>query len=242
MSKRILEVCAYTFQSCLIAERAGAARVELCDNAAEGGTTPSYGVIRQVRDRLSIDLYPIIRPRGGNFFYHADEYAIIKEDIACCKELHCEGISIGVQNARGGIDTEGLKRIVEWAWPLKLTFNRAFDCTPDPFQALEDLIACGCARVLTSGQKSTAAEGSGLLKKLVQAAGDRIVIMPGAGIRSHNLLQLVESCQAREYHSSARIAAGNAPPPINGLAGEFGEVAVADEEELRTMVDILKKA
>jgi copper homeostasis protein len=240
MSTRILEVCAYTIQSCLIAERAGAGRVELCDNAAEGGTTPSYGVIKQARDRLSIDLYPIIRPRPGNFLYDADEYAIIQKDIACCKELHCDGISVGTQNARGGVDTEWLKRIVEWAWPLKVTFNRAFDRTPDPFEALEELIDCGCVRLLSSGQKASAFEGGELLKKLVQAAGDRLVVMPGAGIRSHNLLQLADLCQAREYHTSARIAVGDAVPVVNGLAGEFGDVFISDEEEVRKMAGMLK--
>src|SRR5215216_6144683 len=109
--KRIFEVCAFNIQSAIIAERAGAARVELCDNPIEGGTTPSYGTIKQVRDKIGIDLFPIIRPRSGNYFYTADEYAIIKHDIQICRELGCNGISVGTQTIDAEIDTEWLKRI-----------------------------------------------------------------------------------------------------------------------------------
>ncbi|HEY0670066.1 MAG TPA: copper homeostasis protein CutC, partial [Sphingobacteriaceae bacterium] len=127
MSERILEVCAFNIQSCKNAERAGAKRVELCDNPIEGGTTPSFGTIKVVRESISIDLYPIIRPRSGNYFYNEDEYAIIKSDIEACKQLGCNGISVGTQKINGEIDTEWLKRIVEWAGPLGVTCNRAFD-------------------------------------------------------------------------------------------------------------------
>ena len=176
-TKRIFEVCAFNIQSAIIAERAGAARVELCDNPVEGGTTPSYGTIIETREKITIDLYPIIRPRSGNYFYDEEEYAIIRRDIMICRDLGCDGISVGTQKINGDIDTEMLKRIVEWAGPLGVTCNRAFDCAPDPFKALEDIISCGCERILTSGQRSAAPDAGELLGKLVKAAGNRIIIM-----------------------------------------------------------------
>src|SRR5690349_9759487 len=115
MSKGVLEVCAFHIDSCVIAERAGAVRVELCDNPIEGGTTPSYGTIKKVREKISILLYPILRPRSGNYFYSDEEFAILKEDIEVCKQLGCDGISVGISDIHAEIDTERLKRIVEWA-------------------------------------------------------------------------------------------------------------------------------
>lgn len=154
--KARFELCAFNVQSCIMAQQAGAYRVELCDNPVEGGTTPSYGHIKRTREKISIKLYPILRPRCGNYFYDEDELAIIRQDIAACKELGCDGISIGVQKINGEIDTDRLKEFVELAYPMKVTCNRAFDATPDPLQALEDIIAAGCERILTSGQRSGA--------------------------------------------------------------------------------------
>jgi copper homeostasis protein len=239
MQARILEVCAFTIQTCIIAQRAGAARVELCDNPIEGGTTPSYGTIKRVRDSISIDLFPIIRPRSGNYYYSDDEYAIIKHDIEICRSLGCNGISVGTQTIDAEIDTEWLKRIVEWAGPMRVTCNRAFDGTPDPFKALEDLIACGCERVLTSGQKSAAPDAGELLGKLVKHAAGRISIMPGAGVKSSNLQKLVAESNATEYHSSARTIAPNPLSYINKEVSDYGHVYIADEAEVRAMVAIL---
>ncbi|TVR68582.1 MAG: hypothetical protein EA408_13265 [Marinilabiliales bacterium] len=114
-----LEVCSFTIQSCIIAEEAGAARVELCDNPLEGGTTPSYGTIKNARDKISIQLFPIIRPRPRDYFYDDDEWQIVVDDIAMCKDLGCNGISVGVQKSGGEIDAGRLKRIVELAWPME---------------------------------------------------------------------------------------------------------------------------
>ena len=236
----LLEVCAFTVQSCIIAERAGAARVELCDNPIEGGTTPSYGTIRQARERISIRLYPIIRPRSGNYFYDEEEYAIIKNEIAICKDLGCDGISVGAAKINAEIDTERLKRIVEWAYPMGVTCNRVFDGTPDPFKALEDIIRCGCERVLTSGQKTAAPDAGELLGKLVEQAGDRIVIMPGAGIKSSNLAQLKKESGAKEFHASARKTAPNPLTYINTQISDYGAVYIADEEEVRRLVKALR--
>jgi copper homeostasis protein len=239
MSSAILEVCAFTIQSCLIAQRAGAGRVELCDNPVEGGTTPSFGTIKQVREKIDILLYPIIRPRSGNYLYDDDEFDIMRWDIQLCKDLGCNGISVGVGTIDAEIDTERMKRIVEWAYPMGVTCNRVFDGTHDPFKSLEELIACGCERVLTSGQKSAAPDAADVLAKLVQQAGDRIIIMPGAGIKSSNVAQLKKQCGAREYHASARTVVPNPLTYINTQVSDYGNVYIADETEVKRLVEIL---
>lgn len=238
----LLEVCAFNLQSSIIAEHVGAKRVELCENPLDGGTTPSYGTIKQTREKIGISLYPIIRPRGGNFFYDEEEFAIIKQDILLCKQLGCDGISTGVHLQNGEIDTERLKRIVEWAYPMGVTCHRVFDATPDPFKALEEIIDCGCERILTSGQKSTAPEGIGMLAELVQRADGRIIVMPGAGVRSSNIESLIKGTGATEFHTSARIAA---PDPVtfrNPAIADAGNWYIANEEELKKILDILNKA
>jgi copper homeostasis protein len=238
--KVILEVCAFHIDSCIIAERAGAARVELCDNPVEGGTTPSYGTIKRVREKVSILLYPILRPRSGNYFYSDEEFAILKEDIEMCRQLGCNGISVGVQTINSEIDTERLNRIVEWAGEMGVTCNRAFDCAPDPFKALEDIISCGCERILTSGQKSAAPDAGELLSKLVEQARNRIIIMPGAGVKSSNIAKLKKESGAWEFHSSARKAVPNPVTYINKEVSDYGNVYIADEEEVRKMVEVLE--
>ncbi|MBZ5857624.1 copper homeostasis protein CutC [Flavihumibacter profundi] len=238
-AKARFEVCAFNIQSCIIAERAGAYRVELCDNPVEGGTTPSYGHIKRTREKISIKLYPILRPRCGNYYYDEDELAILKTDISVCKDLGCDGISIGVQKINGEIDVDKLKQFVEWAYPMGVTCNRAFDATPDPFKALEDLIEAGCERVLTSGQKSGAPEAGALLGKLVQAAGDRIIIMPGAGITAANIKQLIAESGAKEYHGSVRKATKNPMSFANPNVLDFGNVYLPDEDELKAIIACL---
>jgi copper homeostasis protein len=238
----LLEVCAFNLQSSIIAERVGAKRVELCENPADGGTTPSYGTIKQTREKIGIALYPIIRPRGGNFFYDEEEFAIIKQDIMLCKQLGCDGISTGVHLQNGEIDTERLKRIVEWAYPMGVTCHRVFDATPDPFKALEEIIDCGCERILTSGQKSAAPEGIKMLAELVQQADGRIIIMPGAGVRSSNIESLINGTGATEFHTSARIAA---PDPVtfrNPAIADAGNWYIANEEELNKILSVLNEA
>lgn len=235
-TKKIFEVCAFNIQSCLIAEKAGSQRVELCDNPVEGGTTPSYGTIRQVREKINIHLFPIIRPRAGNYLYDDNEFDIIREDINMCRQLGCDGISVGVQQLNGGIDTKRLKQIVEWAGPMSVTCNRVFDTVPDPYTALEEIIACGCARVLTSGLATAAPGAAALLAELVRMAGTRIIIMPGAGITSSNIEQLIKDTGAQEYHGSARKVISNPVHFQNPRVADFGNVYVTDEEELRAIM------
>jgi len=199
-----LEVIAFNIESCILAQANGVSRIELCDNQADGGTTPSYGFIKAARAILSIELYPIIRHRGGDFLYSDAEFDIIKSDVLLCKELGCDGVVIGLLNADGTVDKERTKIITTLAYPMGVTFHRAFDRTKNMFEALEDIIECGCERILTSGQKPTAFEGKENIKALIEKADHRIIIMPGSGINSKNIVEIAQYTGATEFHSSAR--------------------------------------
>lgn len=236
----VLEICAYNIQSALIAEKAGADRVELCASAPEGGITPSMGALTLTRERLSIQLYPIIRPRGGDFLYNDEELAMMKQDILLCRAIGCEGISTGVQLADGNIDMERMKRIIEWAYPMNVTCHRVFDSTPDPFRSLEELISCGCERILTSGHAPSAPQGAALLGQLVEKADGRIIIMPGACVRASNIKSLREISGANEFHTSAKKLAGSAVLYHNPEIRDTGDMFVADEEEIKKILTELK--
>jgi copper homeostasis protein len=200
----LLEICAGSVTSCLAAQEGGAGRVEFCDNLLEGGTTPSYGAIASARDKLSIRLNVIIRPRGGDFLYSDIEFDVMERDILACKKLGVDGVVIGLLTADGDIDVPRTRRLVEMATPMPVTFHRAFDVARDPFRALEDIIAAGCTHLLTSGQEANALDGAGLISKLREAAGERLVIMPGAGVRLNNIAQLIAETGCVEYHTSGR--------------------------------------
>jgi copper homeostasis protein len=205
MDKILIEVCSFSFEGCITAQYAGADRIELCANPAEGGTTPSYGLIKKVSENLGIDVFPIIRPRGGDFCYSPDEFEIMLQDIKMCKDLKCKGIATGIQKQDGTIDTERFKIIVETAWPMEVTCVRVIDIVPDPFKAIDNVIAAGCKRILTSGMASTAVKGIETIRKMVEYANKRITIMPGSGVRPENIISLIEQSWAREFHTSARF-------------------------------------
>jgi copper homeostasis protein len=187
-----------------LAQANGVSRIELCDNQADGGTTPSYGFIKAARKILNIELYPIIRPRGGDFLYSDEEFEIIKSDLLLCKNLGCDGVVIGLLNADGSVDKEKTKILTELAYPMGVTFHRAFDRTNNIFEALEDIIECGCERILTSGQNPNAYDGKDNIKSLIQKADNRIIIMPGSGINSKNIVEIAQHTGATEFHCSAR--------------------------------------
>lgn len=205
-----LEIIAFTLEACRIIEQCGIQRIELCANPSEGGTTPSYGTIKGAREKVSIDLFPIIRPRGGDFLYSDDEFAAMVNDVRMCKQLGCNGVVIGLLNKDGSIDVKRTAHLVDVAYPLDVTFHRAFDHCRDPFEALERLVQIGCGRILTSGQKPTAPEGADTLYQLVQAAAERIVIMPGSGVRPENIKELAQRTGASEFHASLRSQARSA--------------------------------
>lgn len=199
----IFEICSYGLAPALAAQTAGADRVELCASPQEGGTTSSQGVIRTAREHLHIDLYPIIRPRGGDFIYSEEEFQAMLRDVEFSRQAGCDGVVIGILKADGSVDKDRCARLVERAYPLGVTFHRAFDVTVDPFAALEEIIGIGCERILTSGQQPTAPEGMALIAELIKRADNRIVIMPGSGVRLSNIKELAEKTGAEEFHSSA---------------------------------------
>jgi copper homeostasis protein len=237
--KFILEVVTFTYNGSLNAKLGGADRIELCDNHAEGGTTPSYGLIKQVKENIDIKVYPLIRPRVGNFFYSDAEFEIMLNDIQVCKELKCDGIATGIQTQEGTLDIERMKRLVDKAYPMKVTCNRVFDFSPDPFKSLDGLIDAGCERVLTSGLKNTAMEALDLLTQLVKYAGDKIIVMPGSGVRADNIEQIVKATHASEYHTSARTFI-NIPVLYNNPdMSDLGKIVELDLEELKKIRSIL---
>ena len=234
-----LEICCFNFQSAMIAQHAGAHRVELCADPAGGGTTPGPGLIKTAREKLSIQLYPIIRPRGGDFLFSDEEFEIMQKDISFCKEIGCDGVVIGMLHTDGTIDKKHCAKLVQLAYPLGVTFHRAFDWCANPFEALEDIISIGCERILTSGQRPTAVEGAGLINELVRQAEDRIIIMPGSGVRSNNILALKEKTGAEEFHTSARMIAKSNMQFVNEKMEEDLSSVVANENEITEILRLL---
>ena len=198
------EICANSVASCIAAQEGGADRVELCAGIPEGGTTPSFGMIRNARENISIALNVIIRPRGGDFLYSESELREMVYDIQAAKELGADGLVFGCLRPDGSVDMEAMSVLMEAAGDTPVTFHRAFDHTSDPFKALEDVISLGCARILTSGCRPTALEGAELLAQLVEKAAGRIIIMPGCGVREGNIAEIAKLSGAREFHFSAR--------------------------------------
>ncbi|HEY9046946.1 MAG TPA: copper homeostasis protein CutC [Ohtaekwangia sp.] len=198
-----IEIVAYNIDSARKAQEGGADRIELCDNPGEGGTTPSYGVIEVVRQHVSIDVYVMIRPRGGDFHYDSYEFHAMKRDISQCQKLSVDGIVLGIVNADGTIDKKRCKELIDKARPLKVTCHRAFDMTRDPFEALEDCIEVGFDRILTSGHQTQAVKGIDLITELIKRANGRIAIMPGSGVNENTVEEVVSKSKAKEIHFSA---------------------------------------
>lgn len=199
-----VEICAYSAYSALQAFEGGASCIELCAGPYEGGTTPGHGTIRMVRKMVSIPLHIMVRPRGGDFLYSDLEFEVMKNEISGLKPLGVDGVVFGILDDGGAVDTTRCRELAELAYPLRLTFHRSFDLSADPFRSLEDIIALGFHRILTSGMSCTAYEGIPLLAKLVEAASDRISIMPGGGVNEQNVCEIIRRTGAREVHLSAR--------------------------------------
>ena len=197
-----LEICACNYQSAVNAQIAGAQRIELCTELAVGGLTPSYGFLKQVIEKLSIPVFVLIRPRSGNFTYTEAEFEIMKNDIQLCKDLGSSGIVTGALNKNNTINIEKTKHLIELSRPLSFTFHRAFDWTPEPFEALNILIDLGVERILTSGQESSAEKGIELLNQLKVKANNRITILPGGGVNFKNA-KLFRDFGFTELHASA---------------------------------------
>jgi copper homeostasis protein len=223
-----LEICATNIQSAMIAEQAGAHRIELCTGLEVGGLTPSYGLIRAACHHLSIPVNVLIRPREGNFTYQAEEIEIMLDDIQFCKEIGAHGVVVGALNGEGSLDTPLLMEMMRVAGPMEVCCHRAFDYAKDPTEALEILIRLGMKRVLSSGQAATAEAGVMLLKEMVQQAAGRIGIMPGAGITLANIGFIANATGAREFHCTgkAKVQQNSPQGDIPGLEWWYWESKV----------------
>lgn len=238
-----LEICADSVESALAAQSGGAQRVELCSNLLEGGVTPSAGLISTVRRYLAIDLYVMIRPRGGDFFYTPEEFETMEKDVLMVKQLGANGIVFGILREDGDVDIERARCLVEMARPLKTTFHRAFDMSRELSQSLEDVITAGADRVLTSGGQQKAEDGISEIAKLVKNADQRISLMVGGGITRSNVRRIIAATGVREIHASVRC---NIPSPMRhrnerismGLAkGREYQRAQVLQEEVRRLVE-----
>ncbi|HEY6448309.1 MAG TPA: copper homeostasis protein CutC [Acidobacteriaceae bacterium] len=231
-----LEICVDSVESATAAARGGAQRVELCSALGEGGVTPSAGLIRAVRHAVSIDIFLIIRPRAGDFLYTDHDFDVMQDDIREAKSLGVNGLALGLLTSDGQIDLDRTRRLVELARPLEVTFHRAFDLAHDLDRALEDVIASGAERILTSGGEASAVRGTDRISHLRQQAGDRIRIMAGGGIRRSNVRKLVERTGIRDVHTSlnntvhAASQNGNARVRIGSHPGENARFLVTEED------------
>ena len=200
----VLEICVDSLDSAIVADKGGADRLELCSDLLEGGITPSAGLIQGVRAAVSIDLFVMIRPRGGDSIYTEREMEVIEADLAAAKRMGADGVVLGVLDRDGMVDISRTERLVELAAPMQVTFHRAFDLTVDLERACEDVVATGAHRILTSGGKQTARLGAEHIACLVKRAGTRIGIMAGSGINAHNAAELARATGVTETHASLR--------------------------------------
>ncbi len=234
--KVILEVAVFSIEAALSAIKAGADRIEFCENPSEGGTTPSYGSLKTLISLTDKPIFPIIRPRGGDFLYTQAEYDVIKADLLMVKELGYPGAVIGILNEDGSIDVKRTSELVQLATPMQITFHRAFDRCNDPFKGLADIIASGCKRILTSGQVPNVVDALPLMKQLVEKAAGRIIILPGSGVRANNCKNIIDTTGTIEIHSSARKAISSfmhyKAPSMNENMVSMG----VDEKEIELML------
>lgn len=242
----LLEIAAGSLVSALAAQQGGANRVELCDALETGGTTPSYGTLALARDRLRIPLFVLVRPRPGDFVYDTFEAEVMLRDIETCVRLGCDGIVVGALDADGDIDEALCRQLVAAAGPLPVTFHRAFDAVREPAAALERIVALGFSRLLTSGGRATAEQGSAAIAACVRRAQGRLQVMPGAGLDEGNIARVASLTQAREFHASAkvqRMSAMRTPSSaLPGLSTSWSQTDAARVRALRDALDALEAA
>jgi copper homeostasis protein len=214
----VLEICVESVESAIAAEGGGAQRIELCSHLADGGITPSMGLMETVRKQVRLPIHVMIRPRAGDFYYSDHELEIMRRDIHAAKKSKMDGIVLGILHKNARVDVERTKMLVEFAHPLPVTFHRAFDLAKNPATSLEDVIQTGASRILTSGGEPQATDGLSILTHLVQAAERRILIMPCGGVNAGNIVRIVRATSAREIHTSVGTSRPRATNNGNSLA------------------------
>jgi copper homeostasis protein len=210
----VLEICVESVDHAVAAERGGADRIELCSDLSSGGITPSAGLMQTTRRHVSVPIYILIRPRAGNFCYSDREVETMRDDIHAAKQVGMDGLVLGILDENKRVDVKRTKMLVEFAQPLPVTFHRAFDLAKNAATALEEVIRTGASRILTSGGEQRATDALLVLTHLVQAASNRILIMPCGGINSANIVPIVRTTSAREIHTS--VGASHARSNSNG--------------------------
>jgi copper homeostasis protein len=242
MNRRVqVEICVGDIASAIAAESGGADRVEICDNLAVGGTTPSAGSIVESCRRLQIPVHVLIRPRAGDFIYSESELAVMRHDIMVAKAAGAAGVVLGVLTHEAAIDRELTAELVALARPLDVTFHKAFDQTREPLEALDILINMGVDRVLTSGGRPTALEGIETLTRLVDRAGDKIAVMAGGRLNTDNLETVIRQSHVREVHlgsaASRTIESSMRPSPRDGSETSWNQT---DAQRVATIVSLVQ--
>jgi copper homeostasis protein len=247
MTKIVFELCAESVDACVAARVGGAHRIELCTALSEGGLTPSYGLLQEAIKKSGLPIHVLIRPRGGDFMYTPSEMEVMRKDLEYSHSVGASGVVLGVLCADGTVDIDQTRHFVEMAGPLEVTFNRAFDCTVSKERALEDVIAAGCKRVLTSGGEPEVVRGAESLARLVDQAAGRIDVAVGGGLRLNNAAAVARTTGAQHFHGSLRSRV--ASPMIYrgpGMLKEEGSSTdirfVVDSQDVRQMIENLSNA
>ena len=240
----VLEICVESVEHAVAAERGGAHRIELCSDLSSGGITPSAGLMQTVRRHVHAPVHVLIRPRAGDFCYSDHELEIMRDDIQAAKRFGMDGIVLGILRDNAHIDVERTKALVELAHPLPVTFHRAFDATGNLEASLEQVIQTGASRILTSGGQPSAADALPTLARLVEAARERILLMPCGGIDSGNVVRIVRTTLAQEFHTSVGASRSGSTSGGNGLpegtsASPFRLQSPLFEEQVARLVSLL---
>ncbi len=214
----VLEICVESVESAVAAEGGGAHRIELCSHLADGGITPSAGLMQTIRKHVRLPIHVMIRPRAGDFRYSDYELEIMRKDIQAAKQSKMDGVVLGILHENARVDVERTKMLVKLAHPLPVTFHRAFDLAKNPATALEDVVQTGASRILTSGGESKATDGLKILTHLVHAANRRVSIMPCGGVNSANIVRIIRATSAREIHTS--VGTSHLRATNNGNSGK----------------------
>lgn len=237
----LLEIAAFNLHAARAAAAAGAHRIELCDNAHEGGTTPSPGTLKAIRQEIQIPVFPIIRPRGGHFVYSQQEWDAMKWDLEYCQSLGFSGVVLGGLNSRGEVDYPNMQALMRLCEGMEVTFHRAFDRCLDADSAIECILDLGCKRILSSGGFPTVPQGMQRLKEWIQKYQDRISIMPGSGVNSQNIQKIHAMCGAKEYHTAARKRTSGHTTFFNPTDMQEEPLFTGvDEVEIQSLLNILE--
>ncbi|MDQ2833725.1 MAG: copper homeostasis protein CutC [Acidobacteriota bacterium] len=244
----VFELCVESIQACLAARQGGADRIELCTALSEGGLTPSHGLIREAIERSGLPVHVLLRPRSGDFLYTGDEFGLMCDDLVHARSLGASGFVLGLLREDLRVDLERTRTLVELAAPLEITFHRAFDYTVSLEGALEDVIATGCRRLLTSGGARDVLAGAGMLARLVKLAAGRIEIAVGGGLRLHDAAAIARATHASHFHGSlrrtdaSRVQAERPWVLEDTDSFEGASRFVVDAEDVRAMVGNLRSS